>query len=159
MKKCFLFLALLFLLTGCLDKNNNGKFNVEDNYIIVPAQSEKSKATTLDPAFQDLIEGNKEIVEEIPSPEQTPVAPKEQGPRHSIDEILDAWGSPTRVENGNNGNKSYIWQNCNSTGKYKTVCSDDECSTEPETKCCTTRVNTDKEGYIIDHKNIKKVCD
>lgn len=157
MKKCFLFLALLFLLTGCLDKNNNGKFNVEDNYIIVPAQSEKSKATVLNPDFQDLMDGKKEVVEEIPAPKPAPVV--DQGPKHSIDEILNAWGSPTRVENGTNGIKVYIWQNCNPTGKYKTVCSEDECSTEPETKCCTTKVNTDREGYIIDHKNIKKVCD
>lgn len=155
MKKCFLLLFLLFLITGCLDKNNNSKFNTQDNYIIVPVQPEKPK--TLDPEFEGILDPERPIIEEELVIE-TPVT-KDEGPRYSIDEILNVWGSPTKVENGKNGNKSYIWQNCNPTGNYKTVCSADECSTEPETKCCTTRVEVDKEDIILNYKNIKKVCD
>lgn len=101
--------------------------------------------------------------EEQPStqtPAQTAPAEIEQQktPALHIDTIIQAWGSPTKIEKDSLGRDIYIWENCKATGLYIDKCDDTGCKTVPQTKCCERAINTDENGNVTNLKEAVNSC-
>lgn len=83
---------------------------------------------------------------------------KPKTPTLHIDKIIQAWGSPTKIEKDALNRDVYIWENCKATGLYVDKCDDSGCKTVPETKCCERVLNTDENGNVTNLKDAVNSC-
>jgi len=73
---------------------------------------------------------------------------------YHISTIIDNWGQPNSKRAGG----IYVWQSCQSTGKYVEKCEGDTCRTAPETTCCDRELRTNTAGYVTNLKEALAKC-